>query len=265
MPNPNVLIELGYALKALGHASIIMVMNTAFGPLENLPFDLRQKRAVTYSLREGADRNQIKRALRSGLRQGIKTVLLERSKAAARSQKETESARTLREDEQRLLRELSEEVGDRFVDDAPIDPTELRFSSYLRSSFPGLVRRMFARFVETENGHRLVLTPRGWMIGIKGGDFIGSPDHAQAPPDVLARVVALVEELMSRASRRADFVPIDVSLSAIEATSNVPRGWIRNSIEGHLLIYAVPDKDVSCGYRRDTETVSIPATFGYPK
>src|SRR5690242_5404417 len=36
-PNPNVLLELGYALKTLGHKRVIMVMNTAFGEIDLLP------------------------------------------------------------------------------------------------------------------------------------------------------------------------------------------------------------------------------------
>src|SRR5215213_9459334 len=40
-PNPNVLVELGYALKALRHERVIIVVNTAFGKEELLPFDLR--------------------------------------------------------------------------------------------------------------------------------------------------------------------------------------------------------------------------------
>lgn len=53
-PNPNVLIELGYALRALGHERVILVFNTAFGKIEELPFDLRTRRVVPYYLpREG--------------------------------------------------------------------------------------------------------------------------------------------------------------------------------------------------------------------
>src|SRR5271163_616172 len=46
IPNPNVLIEYGWALKALTHKRVIWVMNTAFGEPagENLPFDLRHAR-----------------------------------------------------------------------------------------------------------------------------------------------------------------------------------------------------------------------------
>lgn len=42
-PNPNVLVEYGFALKCLSHAKIIGVMNAAYGEpdRESLPFDLR--------------------------------------------------------------------------------------------------------------------------------------------------------------------------------------------------------------------------------
>ncbi|MBK3776928.1 hypothetical protein GAY31_22715 [Azospirillum brasilense] len=43
LPNPNVLFELGWAMRVLGHSRIVAVMNTAFGePTETAyPFDLR--------------------------------------------------------------------------------------------------------------------------------------------------------------------------------------------------------------------------------
>lgn len=47
-PNPNVLVELGYALKALGSSQIIMIFNMASGKPEELPFDLRGKRLISY-------------------------------------------------------------------------------------------------------------------------------------------------------------------------------------------------------------------------
>lgn len=43
-PNPNVLIEYGYALHALSDQRIIGVFNGAFGAPSDLPFDLRHKR-----------------------------------------------------------------------------------------------------------------------------------------------------------------------------------------------------------------------------
>jgi hypothetical protein len=49
-PNPNVLVELGYALGVLKSERVLMVMNTAFGEPESLPFDLSKKRVITYRL-----------------------------------------------------------------------------------------------------------------------------------------------------------------------------------------------------------------------
>lgn len=43
-PNPNVMAEYGYALKDKGTRRIILAMNTAFGPADELPFDLHHLR-----------------------------------------------------------------------------------------------------------------------------------------------------------------------------------------------------------------------------
>lgn len=49
IPNPNVLIELGYALGTCGASNVILVLNTAFGASPNdLPFDLRGRRCMVY-------------------------------------------------------------------------------------------------------------------------------------------------------------------------------------------------------------------------
>jgi hypothetical protein len=61
LPNPNVLIELGWALHKPGADRIIAVMNTADGwGAEDLPFDIRHRRALLYNLPEGADRATLK-------------------------------------------------------------------------------------------------------------------------------------------------------------------------------------------------------------
>ena len=47
-PNPNVLFELGYAVKCLGWDRVICVFNSDFGDISELPFDLRNRRILTY-------------------------------------------------------------------------------------------------------------------------------------------------------------------------------------------------------------------------
>lgn len=81
VPNPNVMIELGYAMKVLGHERIVLVMNSAEGAaLKYLPFDLRHWRApITYKLRKDASEEQrmevateLKAALRARIAPGLK-------------------------------------------------------------------------------------------------------------------------------------------------------------------------------------------------
>ena len=81
-PNPNVLIELGYALKALGHEKVVLVFNRAYGNIEELPFDLRMRRVLAYQTAEGQPRaperkalqKQFERAIRAALQDGPKQV-----------------------------------------------------------------------------------------------------------------------------------------------------------------------------------------------
>jgi hypothetical protein len=74
-PNPNVLLELGYAIKALGWDRIMMVMNGAFGSPELLPFDLRTKRVISYQmLEETHERAPERRRLAAVLEEGLRTI-----------------------------------------------------------------------------------------------------------------------------------------------------------------------------------------------
>lgn len=60
IPNPNVLVELGYAIKVLGWDKIICFFDTNTGVVENLPFDIRQKRILTFNpLKENEDKRII--------------------------------------------------------------------------------------------------------------------------------------------------------------------------------------------------------------
>lgn len=75
-PNPNVLIELGYAMRALGTSQVVLVMNTACGSPELLPFDLRMRRIVTYSAQAGpTDRTVERKALEQKLSEALRYIL----------------------------------------------------------------------------------------------------------------------------------------------------------------------------------------------
>jgi hypothetical protein len=91
-PNPNVLMEYGYALRCHGHDRMISVLNTAFGEShsENLPFDLRHLRwPIKYHLAEDTDPEKRKAAfdaLVTSLAEAIKLILLSTGPASSDAQ-----------------------------------------------------------------------------------------------------------------------------------------------------------------------------------
>lgn len=62
-PNPNVLIELGYAASKLGWERIVCFFDQNSGRIEDLPFDLRQKRITPYSPESADEKKRIARIL----------------------------------------------------------------------------------------------------------------------------------------------------------------------------------------------------------
>jgi hypothetical protein len=77
-PNPNVLVELGYAVAQLGWERIILVQNTAYGNPEDLPFDLRGRRVVAYSYKcDINDRSEARALLQGRLETALKAALYE--------------------------------------------------------------------------------------------------------------------------------------------------------------------------------------------
>lgn len=79
IPNPNVMIELGYAIREVGPQRVITITNLAFGGTpEELPFDLRHRRgAITYCLDDAKDSaiEKIRKGLVKQLVAALKTNL----------------------------------------------------------------------------------------------------------------------------------------------------------------------------------------------
>lgn len=71
-PNPNVLIELGYAMKTHSSERVILIFNTAFGAREELPFDLRHKRVLSY---HAEDKDESLATVRSDLARELRGAL----------------------------------------------------------------------------------------------------------------------------------------------------------------------------------------------
>lgn len=93
--NSNVAIELGYALKSVGDAVVLMVLNQAFGTRDDLPFDLQHKAGpIVYKLEPGASKEDVeraKKALVGSLRSQLRDILNSGASSEAPSFKEIES------------------------------------------------------------------------------------------------------------------------------------------------------------------------------
>ncbi len=62
-PNPNVMLELGYAIALLGWDRIILFCNEVYGTDEDLPFDIRQHRQIKYSLKQDDTKSECRNNL----------------------------------------------------------------------------------------------------------------------------------------------------------------------------------------------------------
>ncbi|MFB1100376.1 hypothetical protein [Terribacillus sp. JSM ZJ617] len=72
-PNPNVLLELGYAAKVLGWEKVICLFNTDYGDFKDLPFDLKFRRPLTYGI-EGQDKSKVKARIKKVIKETISSL-----------------------------------------------------------------------------------------------------------------------------------------------------------------------------------------------
>ena len=78
VPNPNVLLEMGYAAGTIGWERVICVMNEHFGKRRDLPLDVRNRRfPFNYSLAHGDDdqAKKVKKDLTRWIKCSIETVV----------------------------------------------------------------------------------------------------------------------------------------------------------------------------------------------
>lgn len=76
LPNANVMLELGYGLVRPGANRLVLVLNTAQGTVEQLPFDIRNRPVATYRMRQRGDAPAAARNELAGkLRHALETIL----------------------------------------------------------------------------------------------------------------------------------------------------------------------------------------------
>lgn len=77
VPNPNVMLEAGFAFSTVGDRRVLLILNDAYGSPDELPFDLARRRwPLTYTMAAGTSPTKDdERALAEKLRDAIRAVV----------------------------------------------------------------------------------------------------------------------------------------------------------------------------------------------
>lgn len=75
-PNPNVLLELGFASKAISWSNILCIYNCEYGKVESLPFDIRTRKPIVYNTSGGVV--EAKKMLIKAFKNQIKDIIYNR-------------------------------------------------------------------------------------------------------------------------------------------------------------------------------------------
>jgi hypothetical protein len=77
IPNPNVMFELGYAIKSISSSKIIMIFNEFTGNINDIPFDLGLKRQIVYNYNEEevGNKKEIIKELKNRIKKAIKVIV----------------------------------------------------------------------------------------------------------------------------------------------------------------------------------------------
>lgn len=75
MPNPNVMLELGYATHVVGWENVICVLNADYGSPEDMPFDIASRRLTPFSTKDGKSKGEIKRYIKGVIQDTVENLL----------------------------------------------------------------------------------------------------------------------------------------------------------------------------------------------
>jgi len=124
-PNPNVMVEIGYAARALGWNRVICLYNESACKAEQLPFDIRHRRVTGFACADDSQRNKAYVELEGVLVTAIRAVIQEIGRG-----------------------EIDPSIGDAAVR----HQRDLRF---LREVMSTIHRRTLDRFIEAEHAYQV--------------------------------------------------------------------------------------------------------------
>ncbi len=114
VPNPNVLVELGYGAKSVGYENCILVFNEKYGKVKDSPFDYVNRRILLYECEVNDDTNKkIKELSEKIEHEIINIIMVYLTKDSLPKVKELESLKKIVSELERFTEKLSNEDADR--------------------------------------------------------------------------------------------------------------------------------------------------------
>lgn len=124
-PNPNVLIELGFAIRARGWEHVVMVFNEDSGFIDDLPFDLRGRRVISYRVKPEDEKAPERRKLEGQLAERLRQIFEHQLTTDAATQQRSIEGSTIQAiDEQAAIRlsrirVFRDDINQQLLRDAP--------------------------------------------------------------------------------------------------------------------------------------------------
>lgn len=81
MPNPNVMLELGYATKVVGWENVICILNTDYGMPDDMSFDIANRRLTSFSLSGCKSKSDVKKYIKDIIRDTVENILVNGKRA----------------------------------------------------------------------------------------------------------------------------------------------------------------------------------------
>lgn len=174
-PNPNVLIELGYAIRCLDYSRVVLIYNTAFGAISDLPFDLKTRRVLAYEMgAETAEKSEERKRLTNTLKNALVAALsitknenipesIQQALITAIETKAPNRKIKLRQFLKSLLSELDKTAPEKFSDGGTVDAliNGLNKTRYTTLSFAQLCQT-----VAVMDDVELALEIHNWFGGL---------------------------------------------------------------------------------------------------
>lgn len=180
VPNPNVLIELGFAVATIGWDRIIILFNKLFGNFPgDLPFDIDKHRATPYSI-SGKKDNNGKKQIASVLKEAIAKIIEKEPLKPDELRKVSPEQRKREVDIKSLKRALSAihtPTFDHFIEEFPTRIPQKIF--YYKDCFTSIVESNSFFIYDQELSTKINKLKADWNLSLSFGQHYNTESSSR--------------------------------------------------------------------------------------